>query len=150
MMVKWTKRVLLTAACICGSGVAADEAANAGAFAAMDAFMKAFNAGDLEAWADSLQFPHVRLASGRVDYYADRKAFIEAMSKSSLVSSEGWHHSTWDARDIVHSTADKVHIATTFSRYRENGERYATHQSLYIVERVDGRWGVRARSSFAP
>ncbi|NJN50467.1 MAG: hypothetical protein HC809_00375 [Gammaproteobacteria bacterium] len=128
----------------------ADDEANAGAFAAMDAFMTAFNARDLPAWAASLQFPHVRFAGGRVDYYPDRASFIDAMSKLDLTDVEGWHHSTWDARDVIHSTPDKVHVATVFSRYRADGERYVTHNSLYILERVDGRWGVRARSSFAP
>ena len=30
------------------------------------------------------------------------------------------------------------------------GERISTYDSLYVVEHSDGRWGVRARSSFAP
>jgi hypothetical protein len=43
-----------------------------------------------------------------------------------------------------------VHIAVVFARFHENGERYATYPSLYVVERVGDRWGIRARSSFAP
>ncbi len=128
----------------------ADENRNTAAFAAMDAFMTAFNARNLEAWADSLVFPHVRIASGQVDFYPDRKSFIAAMGALDLTANEGWHRSTWDKRDVVQSSPDKVHVATVFSRYRENGERYVTHESMYILERVDGRWGVRARSSFAP
>jgi 2C-methyl-D-erythritol 2,4-cyclodiphosphate synthase len=131
-------------------GAAAADDPDAGAFAAMDAFMTAFNDGDIEAWADSLQFPHVRMAGGRVDYYPDRGAFVTAMKTLNLARSEGWQRSTWDVRKVVQRSSDKVHVATTFSRYRKDGERYATYQSLYIVERINGRWGVRARSSFAP
>jgi hypothetical protein len=50
----------------------------------------------------------------------------------------------------VQSSADKVHITVAFSRYHKDGTKYASYPSLYIVERVDGRWGIRARSSFAP
>ena len=30
------------------------------------------------------------------------------------------------------------------------GAEMASYDSFYVVERIDGRWGVRARSSFAP
>jgi hypothetical protein len=43
-----------------------------------------------------------------------------------------------------------VHVATRFSRHRADGSVYESFQSLYVIEKVDGRWGVRARSSFAP
>ena len=36
------------------------------AMQALDAFMLAFNARDPEAWAASLNYPHVRFASGTV------------------------------------------------------------------------------------
>jgi hypothetical protein len=127
----------------------ADTAADA-ALAAMDRFLAAFNARDVGAWADTLLYPHVRFAGGKVTVYPDRDAFIAGNRLDALAAGEGWDHSTWDARQIVQESADKVHIATTFSRYRADGTRYATYQSLYIVEEVDGEWGIRARSSFAP
>ena len=37
-----------------------------------------------------------------------------------------------------------------FSRFDAEDELIASYDSLYIIEPVDGRWGVRARSSFAP
>lgn len=39
--------------------------------AVMVAFLESFNNRDAEGWADTLQFPHVRLASGTVTVYAD-------------------------------------------------------------------------------
>jgi hypothetical protein len=51
---------------------------------------------------------------------------------------------------IVQSSPTKVHIAVEFSRYHKDGTQYASYPSLYIVEQVDGHWGIRARSSFAP
>ena len=46
--------------------------------------------------------------------------------------------------------AVKVHFEVVFSRYKADGTKYATYQSLWIVTQKDGQWGVQARSSFAP
>lgn len=127
----------------------ADEPADA-ALASMDRFLTAFNARDMSAWADTLLYPHVRLAGGKVTVYPDRDAFIAGNHLDALAAGEGWDHSTWDSRRVVQESNDKVHIAAVFSRYRADGTRYASYQSLYVVEQVDGKWGIRARSSFAP
>ncbi len=116
----------------------------------MDDFMQAFNRRDMEAWATTLNFPHVRIAGGAVKVYRDRRSFIEGRNLNDFAATTGWHHSAWDERRIVQSSPRKVHIAVEFSRYREDGKRYATFQSLYIVEKINDRWGITARSSFAP
>jgi hypothetical protein len=124
--------------------------AAAAALDVMDRFLAAFNARDVGGWADTLLYPHVRFAGGRVTTYPDRDAFIADNHLDALAAGEGWDHSTWDSREIVQESDSKVHIATVFSRYHADGTRYASYQSLYIVEQVDGKWGIRARSSFAP
>lgn len=141
--------VLFAATLLAAIPARADEATDA-ALAVMERFMTTFNARDIEGWADTLVYPHVRLASGDVAVYPDRAAFVAASPFAALTSGEGWHHSAWEEMRVVQSSADKVHVAVVFARFHENGERYATYPSLYVVERVDGKWGVRARSSFAP
>ncbi len=128
----------------------ADDAANASALEVMNAFMAAFNARDTGAWADTLLYPHVRFASGKVTIFPDRAAFIAANHIDALIKGEGWDHSGWDSLEVVQSSADKVHIVVSFTRYHADGSKYASYPSLYIVERSEGHWGVRARSSFAP
>ena len=61
-----------------------------------------------------------------------------------------WDRSAWDRRDVIHAGADKVHIDTRFTRYRKDGSVLAGFDSIYIVTRLDGRWGIQGRSSFAP
>ena len=56
----------------------------------------------------------------------------------------------WEKREVIHSGPDKVHIDTRFIRYRADGSVLASFDSLYVVTKQDGRWGVVARSSFAP
>jgi hypothetical protein len=41
-------------------------------------------------------------------------------------------------------------VDVVFSRYKADGTKYATYQSLWIVTKKDDGWGVQARSSFAP
>ena len=141
---------LLAIALLAAAQSLADDAANAEAMKVMDAFMAAFNKRDPAAWADTLLFPHVRFASGKVAIYPDRDAFIAGNQIDNLIDREGWDHSAWDSMQVVQSSPDKVHITVAFSRYHKDGTKYASYPSLYIVERVDGRWGIRARSSFAP
>jgi hypothetical protein len=137
-------------ACAVPAGAADRPAAEPGALAAMDAFMAAFNARDVAAWADSLHFPHVRIASGEVLVYPDREAFVAAMDLDAFAAQTGWRRSAWDGMRVIQASPQKVHIAVTFTRYDADGAKMASYDSLYVVENVAGRWGVRARSSFAP
>ncbi len=125
-------------------------AREAQALAVMEAFLSAFNDRDEAAWADTLHFPHVRLASQTVTVYPDRQAFLDDMDLEAFAASSGWRYSTWDDMSVVQASEDKVHVAVRFSRFDAEDELIATFASLYIIERIDGRWGIRGRSSFAP
>jgi len=127
-----------------------EQAAIRDALAVMDAFMAAFNAKDVPAWADTLVYPHVRIASGRVAVFPDRDAYIAAHDMNAFANSTGWARSTWDDLQVIQASPDKVHIAVKFTRYDADDKVISAYDSLYVVERVEGRWGVRARSSFAP
>lgn len=145
--------VMLAASMVSTSAQAADDAlaeAEIQAMAVMEAFLETFNARDEEAWADTLVFPHVRMASGTVMVYPTREAFVEAMDLDAFAANTTWRRSTWDDMRVIQSSPKKVHVQVTFSRFDENDALIATFNSLYIIEPVDGRWGVRARSSFAP
>lgn len=142
----------LSAALVPAGALAADEtgAARVAASGVMDAFLEAFNARDESAWADTLHFPHVRIASGGVTVFEDRAAFLDSRDLNAFAEQTGWDYSTWDDMQIVQASPTKVHIAVTFTRYDAQGAPMATYDSFYVVEKLDGRWGVRARSSFAP
>ena len=110
--------------------------------------MNAFNRQDLAAFESTFHFPHYRLASGRMNVLssagqrkaADIKQYLEAI---------GWHHSVWDRRNIIHASENKVHVDTKFTRYRKDGSVIGTYESLYILTKENGKWGVKLRSSFA-
>ena len=120
-----------------------------GAMQALDNFMIAFNARDIDAWAATLNYPHVRFASGSVAVFENAAQFSDRKVFKGLAST-GWDHSHWLERDVVLKSADKVHIATVFQRFSKDNVGIGVYESLYIVTRENGRWGIKARSSLAP
>lgn len=127
---------------------AVDPRVRAAVFQVLDEYMDTFNAKDLDGWERTYQFPHYRLASGK----------MSVLEKAGLRSSEkvfgelkktGWDHSKWDHRNIIQASADKVHVDTGFSRYRADGSLIGHYESLYILTKENGKWGVKFRSSYA-
>jgi hypothetical protein len=43
-----------------------------------------------------------------------------------------------------------VHIDTRFTRYRKDGTVIGGFDSVYVITREAGHWGVKIRSSYAP
>lgn len=114
----------------------------------LDAYMKTFNAKDLKAWEDTYHFPHYRLASGKMSLL-DKPGLRDSLKVFGALQKAGWHHSQWDHRNIVQASDTKVHIDTQFSRYGLDGTKIGVYESLYIVTKENGRWGVKMRSSYA-
>lgn len=113
----------------------------------LDDYMNAWNRKDLTAWELTFHFPHYRLASGRMNVL-ERPGLQDANRIWTSVGRD-WHHSRWDRRRIIHSSADKVHVDTKFTRCRADDSVIGSFESLYIVTKEEGRWGVKMRSSFA-
>jgi len=113
-------------------------------------FMRTFNGRDVPNFARTLTFPHVRVASGGVTVFPDRQSFIDATDLEAFAKRFNWSHSRWDSISTVQADAEKVHFAVQFTRFNPQGEAYASFNSLYILQRTESGWGIRARSSFAP
>src|SRR4030095_3256154 len=114
----------------------------------LDDYMTAWNRQDLAAWERTFHFPHYRLASGKMSVL--ERPGLQDASKVWASAGSDWHHSRWDRRKIIHSSADKVHVDTRFTRCRADDSVIGSFESLYILTKENGRWGVKMRSSFAP
>jgi uncharacterized membrane protein len=121
--------------------------AYAPAYQVTDAFMTTFNSKDAEAWGAVFNFPSVRIASGKVTIL---NSAADLENSFTRLAAAGWDHSAWASRRVVQCDATKAHMLTTFVRYRADGSEMSRFNSLYVVENKDGRWGLTARSSFAP
>ena len=117
--------------------------------AVLDAFMASFNARDPVAHAATYHFPHFRLARGSMNSWptaADAESAHKQVFKQ--LPSTGWARSQWLSRDIIAISDQKVHVNTHFQRLRADGSIIGAYNSLYILIRQDGRWGIKMRSSF--
>jgi hypothetical protein len=132
------------------SSARAEEPSEQAALRTLDAFMAAFNARDVEAWIATLNFPHVRIASGRVAVFDDAAAFRKSFEFARFAEQTGWSRSEWTDRRVIQAGPEKVHVAVVFTRFRADGSVLARYESLYIVTKSNGHWGVQARSSYAP
>ena len=140
------------------AGQTNNDARNAQIMVVLDQFMDGLNELDLEKHFDTYHFPHFRYASGSINISETAEAAMPFLTASkeeqrkNLLKFLGpeWDHSAWSRRNIVQADAAKVHVATTFVRYRKDGSKIRAYQSLYVMIFEDGRWGIKGRSSFAP
>ena len=144
--------LLIVAACVlhgASSATAQQSSPEKEARAPIEAFFKAFNARDNEALKKTLHYPHVRInEAGGVNVWRD--ASEAGTNFDGLTQSEGWARSSLDSVTMRQHDDVKVHFEVVFSRYKADGTKYATYQSLWVSTKKDGAWGIQARSSFAP
>ena len=110
----------------------------------LDEFMAAVNRKDPAAREATFHFPHYRLATGKMTVL-DRPGLPESVKSGG----EKADRVAWDHRRIIHISEDKAHVDTMFTRYRADGSKLSSPESLYILTKEKGRWGIKMRSSFA-
>ena len=127
------------------------SASEEGALQALDAFFAALNARDDKALYQTINLPHIRIAGEGVAIYATLEDLERTYLRDfSSRAGPDWDHTDLDSKEVIHRSENKVHVFIQFTRLDKNGGKIATHRSLWIMTRVDGHWGVQARSSFAP
>ena len=113
----------------------------------MEDYLGALNRNDEKGVNDACNFPHVRLAGGKVVVWNSHGDY--KLEDFKARAGDGWHHSTWDERTVIHAGEKKVHLKVKFSRWRKDGGLIGTFETIYIVTEQNGHWGIQARSSFA-
>lgn len=116
---------------------------------ALDEFIDTFNSGDALAWAKTLQYPHVRLAGGKVQVWNTPEDYARDNDVSKLNKVSQWGYSKWDWRKMVQADPEKLHFAVEFSRYTPDHKKIVSYESFYIIVKANGRWGTQFRSSYA-
>jgi hypothetical protein len=123
------------------------EQSSAAAMQVLDDFMTAFNARDVKAFEKTFNFPSIRLASGKLITLNKGDMTPERFTTGALAE---WDHSAWERRNVIHAGENKVHVDTRFTRYRKDGSVIGGFDSIYVITKENGHWGVKIRSSFAP
>jgi hypothetical protein len=115
----------------------------------LDRFMAALNAYDAAAMDRCMHFPHPRIAEGRLVVY-DKPGTNPMDLFDRLKKSDNWARSDWVKREVVQFNDSKAHVALSYTRFRADGSVIGVYESLYILTKMDGRWGIQMRSSFGP
>lgn len=124
----------------------ANQAAINAAKAVMAAHIVGLNARDNNAIADSLHFPHYRLASGRMQVWETKESYLDDFYARA---GDGWSRSQWDSLDVMVATAEKVHLDVRFTRFDGEGAAMGHFRSLWVITREEEHWAAKLRSSFA-
>ena len=112
---------------------------------AVDRFLTTWNSRDKDLWASSLNYPHVRPGPlGKIAVAETAEIYASRFDYQQVIDT-GWDHSEWDYRQVLHTSAEKVHVAGQWSRYSAAGEKIHTNPIIYVVTRVAGQWGIQAR-----
>ena len=126
-------------------------ASEQGAINALEGFMAALNAGDNQALYNTMHVPHVRISGNGVAIHNTREDLERDYLKGFAArAGDAWHHTVLDSVEVLHSSEDKVHLYIQWTRHDKDNQPLLTHQALWIMTLIDGRWGAQARSSFAP
>jgi hypothetical protein len=134
-----------------GVGGSAILEAQAAALESLQMYNQAFNNRDEEAWAATLNYPHVRFGGAlQVQVWQTPEEYMAGFSFELFEAiNPGWDHSEWDSIDLVQSGPHKVHAAIQFSRYDADGNVLGTYKTFHIMTQQNGHWGTQARSSYA-
>ena len=79
----------------------------AAAIGVLDRHLAALNAGDASALAQTLHFPHYRLAGSRMTIWEGSETYLQDFHARA---GGEWHHSAWDFRRPISASAEKVHL----------------------------------------
>jgi hypothetical protein len=116
----------------------------------LDDFYTTFNAMDGEAHANVYHYPTFRLVKGNMIEWDTPDKIIESRKKNAWANfpKTGWVKTVWVERNIVQMSETVVHVATKFQRLRKDESVILTGESMHVLIKKDGRWGIKLRSSF--
>ena len=150
----WPERIrllvfatLLSAAC--PQANAEYEEAIDSAMQTLDRWMSAFNSRNMDAWAATNHYPHVRFASGSVAVHENAEQFA-ARDVFKYLTDTRWDHSHWIQREVNLASPNKVHVSTIFQRFDSDNNSIGQYESLYIVTKENGQWGGQGSVKLGP
>ena len=116
------------------------------ALTVLDEHLAALNAQDNARLCATLHFPHYRLAGGKMQVWEGPERYRADFHARAGAE---WHHTLWDFRNVIVAGAEKIHFDVQFTRYRADDSKIGSYRSLWIVAKLNGRWAVQARSTYA-
>lgn len=108
-----------------------------------------FNKRDRKISVDLMHFPHVRLWNNQFSIFNSEEEFLKGFDQQTQkLEQEGWSHTVTEDIKSVQSDESKVHLLLLQSRRNKDDIEIENFQTLWIMTKIDGKWGIRFRSSF--
>jgi len=112
----------------------------------LDTYMTALNDGDPKSVCRSFHYPHVQFVAGMVRTYDTLPSCQTARGTARNGHQSAPNRSGWDRRAVVQAYPETVHVTVILNRFDEADQRVAQLDALFIITRVNGRWGIRGYS----
>ena len=110
----------------------------------LDDFSRAFESEDLDAMDDCCHFPHYIISGNEVTVWNSRGQinhdFFEKLKEA------GFKKTIITNRKPVLVSQNKVHFLYSYERVDINDKIMSRHDNLWILTKIDGRWGIQVRS----
>ena len=108
-----------------------------------------FNKRDRNISVDLMHFPHVRLWNNQFSIFNSAEEFLTGFDlQTKKLKQEGWNHTVTIDIKAVQSDDTKVHLLLLQSRRNKHDVEIENFQTLWIMTKIDGKWGIKFRSSF--
>ncbi|MCH2310024.1 MAG: hypothetical protein MK345_03055 [SAR202 cluster bacterium] len=108
-----------------------------------------FNKRDRKISVDLMHFPHVRLWNNQFSIFNSEEEFLKGFDlQTQKLEQEGWTHTVTKDIQAVQSDESKVHLLLLQSRRNKDDIEIENFQTLWIMTKIDGKWGIKFRSSF--
>lgn len=114
----------------------------------LNTFHGAFNTGNALAWAQQLNYPHVRLAGGKVQVWNTPEEYARDNDVTPMREKLNWGWTQFNWFKMVQGDEEKMHFVVETSRYTPTCKKIMTFDSFYVITKQEGRWGVQFRSSY--
>jgi hypothetical protein len=111
----------------------------------LEQFIEIFNTRDPKRWSEILHYPHLQCTPFREPKVFTTPEVYAAATDFNRMVEMGWHHSTWDFKELVQVSENKVHAFGQYTRYKDDGGKLHANTTAYILTRVNGQWGIQAR-----
>jgi hypothetical protein len=118
----------------------------AAAESCLDGFTACFNNRDRVGMDAYLHFPHV-LFSGAEWLVREKPGQLPADFFDTLVKS-GWEKTVYEAKEPMLVSAEQVHFRVRYTRRATDGRILTEHENVWIVTRINDRWGIALRSYY--
>lgn len=113
-------------------------------------FFAAFNGKDNDALFEVNHVPQLMLNGDIFIHATDRDSPPVAVDFARLIESESWDFSTVEDLEVIQAMPDKVIFQLVFERFNSDGIKYRRVPALWVLTKIDGKWGVQFRSLMPP